>query len=154
MSFEEYLKAHSIWYRFIDKEETIHTADASRVTGIPLSRITKNLVAKTDEGHFVLLVIPGDMRVDLKKAANALGVKRISILPMREAEAVSGYPPGGTPTIGHKTRMRVVFDRMLLDNDTLFCGGGSRNRIVELRTEDALRLAQAVVADIAAANSL
>ena len=149
MSLEEYLKDKGVWYRFVEKAETVHTLDASKATGIPLARIAKNLVSVTDLGEFVLLVVPGDRRVDLKKAAQALEVRNVSTLPFKDAEAVSGYPPGGTPTLGHKRRMRIVLDQSLLGYDTLYCGGGSRNKILELRTQDVIRLTKAVVVEIA-----
>ena len=148
---EQYLIGTGIWYRFIEKAETVHTSDASKATGIPLARITKNLVSITDLGEFVLLVVPGDRRVDLKKAAHALDVRNVSTLPFKDAEAVSGYPPGGTPTVGHKRKMRIVLDRSLLNHEILFCGGGSRDRILELRTQDVVRLTDALVAEIAEA---
>ena len=47
---EKYLKSKKIWYRFIDKAETVHTADASKATGINLNRITKNLISTTNTG--------------------------------------------------------------------------------------------------------
>ena len=40
MSLEEYLKNQGVWYRFVEKAETVHTSDASKATGIPLARIT------------------------------------------------------------------------------------------------------------------
>lgn len=65
-----------------------------------------------------------------------------------EAEAVSGYPPGGTPSVCHKTPLNVVIDRIVLAHETLFCGGGTKSRLLELRTEDVLRLTKAIAADI------
>ena len=132
----------------MDKPETVHTADASRATGIELSRITKNLVCKTSDGRYALLVVPGDRRVSLQKAAQTLNTRNIRLLGFDEAEAISGYAPGGTPSIHHKTAMSVVIERDLLSNETIFCGGGSRDRILELRTEDVLKLSSAVAADI------
>jgi len=145
---ENYLKQTGIWHRFIEKKETIHTADAAKAAGLELHRVTKNLVSKTDEGELVLLIIPGDKRVRLKSAARALGVRRVSLVSFEEAERISGYPPGGTPSIGHKTRMRTLIDRSLLRYDTIYCGGGSRERLLELKTEDVIRLNNAIVADI------
>jgi prolyl-tRNA editing enzyme YbaK/EbsC (Cys-tRNA(Pro) deacylase) len=43
------------------KPENIHTADATKVTGIKLKRVTKNLVCKTNEVEYVLLIIPGEL---------------------------------------------------------------------------------------------
>jgi len=143
-----YLREKGVWHRFIDKRETVHTADASEATGIDLHRITKNLVSKTKKGEYVLLVVPGDRRVNLKDAADALGVKNVRLLPFGEAEAISGYPPGGTPSVGHKTRMRTVVDSELTEFETLYCGGGTRDKLVELRVEDVIRLNEALVAAI------
>jgi Cys-tRNA(Pro)/Cys-tRNA(Cys) deacylase len=148
MELEEYLREQGVWYRFVEKAETVHTADASDATGIELHRITKNLVSKTRKGGYALIVVPGDKRVDLKAAARALGVKNVRLLPFAEAEEISGYPPGGTPSVGHKTEMRVVLDSKLLEMETLYCGGGTRDRLLELRVEDIVRLNDAVVAPI------
>ena len=123
----------------------MHTADASEATGIELHRITKNLVSRTNEGEHVLLIVPGDRRVNLKAAATALGVKNVRLMPFDESEAISGYPPGGTPSIGHKTRMRVVVDSELTEFETLYCGGGTRERLLEVKVEDVIRLNDAIV---------
>jgi len=145
---KKYLEEMGIWHRFIEKKETIHTADAAKAAGLELHRVTKNLVSKTDDGEPVLLIIPGDKKVRLKSAARALGVHRVSLVSFEEAERISGYPPGGTPSIGHKTRMRTVIDKSLLQYDTIYCGGGSRERLLELKTEDVIKLNNAVVAEI------
>ena len=144
------MEENGIWHRFIEKSETVHTADASKATGIDLHRITKNLVSKTREGGYALLVVPGDRRVNLKAAAKALGTKNIRLMPFSEAEAISGYPPGGTPTIGHKTPMKVIVDEELAGFETFFCGGGSKDRLLELRVDDVKKLTDAIVAKISA----
>lgn len=148
MLLEDYLEENHVWHRFLEKAETIHTSDAAIATGIDLCRITKNLVSKTDKGEFVILVIPGDKKASLKRAAAILGVKNVQVVSFDNAECISGYPPGGTPSIGHKTRMRVLVDKSLLDYETLYCGGGSRDKLLELRIEDVIRLNNALVAEI------
>ena len=148
MDLENYLKENGVWHRFLAKPETIHTADASRETGIQLNRITKNLVCKTSDGDYALLIVPGNRKVSLRKAAQALNKRNVRLLGFDEAETVSGYAPGGTPSIYHKTRMKVVLDSVLLEQETVFCGGGSRDRLLELNTQDVIRLDNAIVADI------
>ena len=150
MDIEAYLEESGIWHRFIEKSETVHTADASKATGIDLHRITKNLVSKTNKKEYVLLIVPGDRRVNLKDAARALGVKNVRLMPFEEAESISGYPPGGTPTIGHKTPMKVILDEELAGFETFYCGGGSRDRLLELRVDDVKKLTDAIIARISA----
>ena len=148
VDLEKYLKQNNIWHNFILKQETVHTADAAKASGVDLHRLTKNLVSETDQGEHVLLVISGDLKVDLKAAAKALKVGNVRLVPFNNAEEISGYPPGGTPSIGHKTRMRAVIDEDLLKFETIYCGGGSRDRLVELRTKDVMKLNDSVVAKI------
>ena len=148
MDLDAYLSSVGVWYRFIEKPETVHTADASNVTGIELNRITKNLVCRTSDGQYALLVVPGDRRVDLHKAAGALSVRNVQLLAFQEAESVSGYPPGGTPSVHHKTPLTVVVDTSLLAYETIFCGGGNRNRLLEMRTKDVLALNKGITASI------
>jgi len=148
MDLEDYLKENGVWHRFVAKPETIHTADASRETGIQLNRITKNLVSKTSDGDYALLIVPGDRKVNLKKAAQALNTRNVRLLGFDEAATVSGYAPGGTPSIYHKTRLKVVLDIALLNQETVFCGGGTRDRLLELKTQDVIRMDNATVSDI------
>jgi len=145
MNIEDYLENNHIWYRFVEKQETIHTADASHATGIELHRITKNLVAVTDTGEHVILIVPGDRRVNLKEAARVLGVKNLKLMPFDQSEQVSGYPPGGTPSLGFKTNVRVVVDKELEGFETFYCGGGSRDRLLEIRFADVVRLNDSLV---------
>jgi Cys-tRNA(Pro)/Cys-tRNA(Cys) deacylase len=150
MDLEAELNKLGLWHRFTDKAETVHTADASEATGIPLHRITKNLISETSTGEHVLLVVPGNRRVDLKEAAKALGVTNVKLFPFSRAHEVSGYPPGGTPTVGLKERLRTVIDSETAEMETFYCGGGSRDRLVELRSDQVIEATGAVVAPIAA----
>jgi Cys-tRNA(Pro)/Cys-tRNA(Cys) deacylase len=148
MDLETYLEKNKIWHRFIEKSETVHTADAAKVAGVPLQRLTKNLISVTDGGKYILLIIAGDKKVNLKAVAKLLNVKKISLVPFEKAESISGCPPGGTPSVGHKTKMKAIIDKQLLENGTIFCGGGSRDRLLELKTEDVIRLNDAIIGEI------
>ena len=148
MNIGDYLKDNQIWHQFVEKLETIHTADASHATGIDLHRITKNLVAITDLSEYVILIVPGDRRVNLKEAARTLGVKNIKLMPFDQSERISGYPPGGTPSLGFKTKVRVVVDKELEGFETFYCGGGSRDRLLEIRFADVVHFNDALIAAI------
>ena len=148
MDLEGFLRENGLWYRIINKLQTVHTADASEVTGIELHRITKNLVSVTDKDEYVMLIVPGDKKVDLKTAAKAFNVQRVHLVPFDQAEEISGYPPGGTPSIGHKNKMRTIIDESILKYETIYCGGGSRDKLLELKTADIIRLTNAIIAKI------
>jgi prolyl-tRNA editing enzyme YbaK/EbsC (Cys-tRNA(Pro) deacylase) len=44
--------------------------------------------------------------------------------------------------------MRVVIDKDLERFETFYCGGGSRDRLLEVRSRDVIRVNDAIVASI------
>lgn len=147
VALESKLKQAGIWHQFINKPDTVHSADASAATGIDLHRISKNLVCKAGE-EFVLAIVPGDKKLSFSKLKAILGAKKVALYPFEMAEGISGYPPGATPSIFHKVQMRVVLDSSLAGMQSFYCGGGRRNRLLELKSEDVIKLGNALVGDI------
>ena len=149
VKLEGQLKKLGVWYRFIEKpKSTVHTADAAGATGIELHRISKNLMAKTKEGSYVALIIPGDKRVNYKAAAEALNTKSIGLVPFNDAHSISGYPPGGTPSLGYEKKIEVVLDEELTAFDTFYCGGGSTRMLLELKKDDVIKINNAKILKI------
>lgn len=148
MNLIVYLKQNEVWYRIMEKSATVHTAEAASKTGLPLERVTKSLVFLADDLP-ILAIIPGNCRVNKSKLKETLGVKGVEIVPFEQVERYSGYPPGATPPVCHKKIKRVVIDKKVMQHATVFGGGGSRRKLIELKPEDIQRLNNALVADIA-----
>lgn len=152
MNLIAYLKKKKIWHRILEKEDTVHTADAAAATGIPLERVTKSLVFLADKKP-ILVIVPGTHRVDLRKLKNALSIRKIQIVPFSQVKEYSGYLPGATPPVHHKQIMDVVIDKTVMHYETVYGGGGSRNKLIELRSQDIRQVNSAKVADIAVNTS-
>lgn len=148
IDLESELKKCRVWHRFIEKEETVHTADAAKVSGFPLERITKSLVFLDEDKHPLLAVVPGNCKVNKDKFRKVIGCKEVNLVPFETAEQYSGYSPGGTCPLFHLQKMKVIVDEKIVQFETVFNGGGSRNLLVELKTQDIIKLNDAVVADI------
>lgn len=142
-----YLKSNNIWFNVLEKRSTVHTAEAAAATGLPLERVTKSLVFLAD-GQPVIAIIPGTRKVDKGKLKAALGARNVGIVSFAEAERYSGYPPGATPPIHHKKITRIVMDQRVMEFETVYGGGGSRRKLIELKPLDIQRLNNALVADI------
>jgi Cys-tRNA(Pro) deacylase len=147
MNLIAFLKTQNVWYRIVEKEVTIHTADAAAATGIPLEQVTKSLVFLADKKP-ILAIIPGTHRVDTGKLKRALNVQKIHMVPFTQVEKYSGYPPGATPPIHHKQIQDVVIDQTVMQFDTVYGGGGSREKLIELKTKDIQKVNAAKVVDI------
>jgi len=148
MHIKEFLEKNNIWHRFIEKQETIHTADAAAKAGMDLKRVSKSLVLLDEDKNPIMAIIPGDKKLSFSKLRQALNLKKARLVPFEEAENYSGYPPGATPMVFHKIKMRVVLDKNFDGFETIFGGGGTRTSLLELKREDIIRLNEAIVADI------
>jgi len=148
MNLEEFLKQQGVWYNFIEKEETVHTADAAAKAGMDLNKVTKSLIVLDQDKNLILAIIPGNCKLSFAKLRQAVNAKKVRLVPFEEAEQYSGYLPGATPMVHHKEKFRVVVDQKLLQYEKISGGGGERTKLLELKTEDVVRLNDALVADI------
>lgn len=80
-------------------------------------------MAYTSEGSHVSLIIPGDKNVDLKAVARTLEVNKIRLFAFEIAHTISGYPPGGTPSVGYSKPLIVVLDEELTEYEQLLRRG-------------------------------
>ena len=148
MQLEQYLKQENIWYKFIDKPETIHTKDAAEKAGIELNRVTKALVLLDENKNPILAIIPGDCKLSFSKVKEATNSKKVRLVPFEEAETYSGYLPGATPMVHHKIKMKVIIDKKLTDYESIYGGGERVTNLLELKTDDVIKLNNAIVKDI------
>lgn len=147
MELENYLKKEGVWYKLIDKPETIHTKDAALHTGLDLERITKSLVFLAD-GLPVMVIIPGNRRTNITKLREILKTRDVKLVPFDKAHEYSGYDPGGTPPVGHKNITKTIFEKTLIDYKTIYGGGGSRDKLIEMKPEDIVKLTDAIIANV------
>ena len=152
MNFTAYLRAIRIPHEFVEKSSTHHASDASRATGIPLAQIAKSIVF-TGEGQSLLMaVVRADHMVSRHKLEASSGLRRMEVASDAVAEKATGYPTGGIPPVGHRRRLPVYVDVRVAQMDYVWCGGGTRTRLVRLNMADLLRLAAAIVCDITVAD--
>ena len=121
---------------------------AAEAVARPLEMVCKTLVVKaTGNAHWVAIV-PGDQRFDPRRMAAAIGVKHADLAEQPEAEKVSGYKVGGISPFALRRKLPVVIEESLLALDTIIVNGGRRGVLIEMATEDLVRLLEAQPKDI------
>jgi Cys-tRNA(Pro) deacylase len=153
MNLTAYLKANRAEHEFIEKATTHHASDASRTSGIPLDRIAKTIVFQGDSGSLAVGVVLGTQMVSRHKLEQRAGLRKLQVATDSVAENATGFPTGGIPPVGHRKRLKVYVDHRVAELDQIWCGGGTRTRLVRLDVADILRLSAAEVCDIAVADA-
>ncbi len=149
MNLPAFLTRSRVEFEFLAKRSTRHASEASRASGIALDKIAKTLVFVDQDSKVLIAVVRGDHKVSRHKLQRCSGSKSIKIAPPKLAEEATGYPTGGIPPVGHRRKLPVYIDREVLAKEWAWCGGGTRTRLVRLKTTDIVRLNHALVCDIA-----
>src|SRR5262245_15569835 len=121
---------------------------AAAVLGVEPERIFKSILFQAKDGACVMAIACGKGRVDARKLEALTGLTRLKLASPEVALAVTGYPAGGTPPIGHRERFPVVEDTRVADQPGGWAGGGRKELMVRIATADIVRLTGAQVAAV------
>ena len=141
-----------ISYEVREFEET----DVSRGVGMRIAEqlgedpdsSLKTLVCVAPSGDHVVCCIPVACEVDLKKAAAAAGEKSLSLMPIKDLEAVTGYVRGGCTPIGMTKPFPTLIDETAQLYDEVGVSGGRRGLSIRLSPDDLVAFLGATLADI------
>lgn len=118
--------------------------------GEDINCVFKTLVLHGERSGYFVCVIPGNMEVDLKKAAKAAGAKKAEMIPMKELLPLTGYIRGGCSPIGMKKPFPTYFHSTALDFPEIYVSTGQRGLQIKISPSDLIGYCSALVADIAA----
>ena len=113
---------------------------AAEYLGLPPEMIFKTLVTTdTKDGYFVFCV-PVNEELDLKKAANAAGVKRIEMLKQKELFPLTGYIHGGCSPVGMKKQFPTVLDSSAENQKSILVSAGHVGMLMEIAPSDLAKM--------------
>ena len=128
----------------------IHVADS---LGLPHDIVYKTLVTQGADKNYYVFVIRIEDELDLKKCAKAVGVKSVSMLPVKDITAVTGYIRGGCTAIGMKKPYTVRLSDKMQNSESIYISGGRRGAQLCLSPGDLARAAGAEFADVTMKNT-
>jgi Cys-tRNA(Pro)/Cys-tRNA(Cys) deacylase len=122
-----------------------HTYDSSEaISGIEVAtflnqnpkQVFKTLVTIGASKKNYVFVVPVEGELNLKKAAKAVGEKKIEMIKSKELLPLTGYIHGGCSPIGMKKLFTTVIDESAKECETIIFSGGKIGYQVELTVDD------------------
>ena len=145
----KWLRAQGVPFDVLEYEFTEIGADhAAEGVGKPLEMCCKTLIVRTTGNEYWIAIVPGDVRFDTRRMAAAVGAAHAELADHAEAERITGYKIGGISPFALRRKLPVVIEESLLALERIIVNGGRRGVLVELATEDAVRLLDARPADL------
>lgn len=123
-------------FQYVEKGGTSHS---SQVLGVSEHAVIKTLIFQTSEPgpcQHVVVLMHGDLNVDTKKLAQALGARRAFPCEPSKACELSGYLIGGTSPFGLKTQLPIFAEASIQNLERLWINGGERGFLVSLTPQE------------------
>ena len=116
-----------------EAEQAKTSASAAEHLGCEVAQIAKSIVLKAENP--ILVIISGDVRVDLKKLSEVIEEKAKLASPEYVLEEV-GFIIGGVPPMGFDKPVRILMDKSVERFTEVFSSGGSRESILRISVDE------------------
>ena len=140
------LERHQVTFEQCSHEAVYTSADTARVRGEPLHSGAKALVVKT-ESRFVLLVLPGDCKLDSKASKKLTGSKSLRFAAREEVAELTGLEPGSIPPFGSLFGLPTFCDTGLADCEQINFNAGAHTESIRMRYQDYLHVESPTVGE-------
>ena len=116
-------------------EDDLSGVHAAEALGVSEDEVFKTLVTRGDDNNLFVFVIPSGASLDLKKAAQVSGNKKIEMIHVKEIFDLTGYIRGGCSPIGMKKSYPTYIDETAVLFDRIYFSAGKRGVQIILAPE-------------------
>jgi Ala-tRNA(Pro) deacylase len=132
----EILKKNKIVYEVVDHEPVYTNPAMAEALGVSEAETVKSLVLVTKEKQMVVLVLPGDKKVEWKKAAAGIGTKKVSFAKPEAVLDKVGCEVGCVPPFGQLTPLPVYMDADLAKKEFVYFNPGKHDKSFKIKAWD------------------
>lgn len=132
LNAQRFLESRKVAYEIhsyvYDPENPPDAADVARQIGLPPEQVYKTIVLTgAANGRPVLVMVPADRQIDLKRCAAAIGQKRLELMPRAETERLTGLKVGGIGALALvPKRWPSYLDRSAEGHPMIYVNAGQR----------------------------
>jgi Cys-tRNA(Pro)/Cys-tRNA(Cys) deacylase len=144
------LDQNNIKYELIEYEVDETDLGATTVAnklGQNVEQVFKTLVLRGDKTGILVVLIPGNAELNLKKTAKLSGNKSAEMILMKELLPITGYIRGGCTPIGMKKAYPNYIHESCILFDTIYISAGIRGMQIKINPDDLISIANMTVGD-------
>ena len=116
-------------------EKDLSGLHAAQAIGMDPQQVFKTLVAGGERKGIAVFCIPVCRELDLKKAARALGDKKVELVHVKELQALTGYIRGGCSPVGMRKAYPTFIDETAILFEEIAVSAGERGHQMILPPE-------------------
>jgi len=125
------LDKYKVQYQILEyrvDEDDLSALHVAKDTNTDIKKIFKTLVTVDEKNQSIVACIAGDEELDLKALAKVAGVKKCTMIPLKDVLKVTGYVRGGCSPFGMKKTYRTFIDSDALLHVEILVSAGVRGQ--------------------------
>ena len=131
----------NIGFEEIEHEALYSSEEGAKAVGLQNAKYgVKSLVFRTHEGKYVLVLNPGDKRVNTEAIAQIENTNYLELAKPDEVLRITGVTIGCVPPFGHETKLRTYLNEELLEYEYVYFSSGVHIKTIKIKGEDLLKL--------------
>ena len=149
IEIKKILDSNKIKYRLFEHAPTPTSKDAAMVRGTKEEQGAKAIILRS-EGEFILCVLPGNEKIDLKKLRLIINKRSLSLATREEVIKVTNCIPGEVPPFGNIFKIKTYIDKNLLKNEEIVFNVGLMTKSTMMLTTDFLKIVNPTIEEFTA----
>lgn len=136
------LEEHGTPYEVFEHDPVYTNPAMAEALAVSEDETVKSLVLTTKEKALIVLVLPGDKKVDWKEAARGAGTKKVSFAKPEAVSAAVGCEVGCVPPFGHLTPLPIYMDSELAAKQDVYFNPGVHDKSFKVKARDLQELCE------------
>ncbi|MFV5515798.1 YbaK/EbsC family protein [Acinetobacter gerneri] len=146
------LDSKHVQYQVIEHASEGKSEEVAKIRGTEVGQGAKALVCQIrgqSKYQYLLVISAGDSKVDFKKLAEAIQVKRVSMASVETAFELTACVPGSVPPFSFHDALTVIADHDIFNRfDEIAFNAGSLSKSIKMKSKDYLQIVQPILLDI------
>ncbi len=134
------MKRQKIAYEIYEHEPVYTNPAMAEALNVSEAETVKSLVLTTKEGKMIVLVLPGNKKVNWKQAASGAGTKKVSFAKPEAVSQAVGCEVGCVPPFGHLTTLDIYMDPDLTKKNFVYFNPGVHDKSFKIKAWDLKKL--------------
>jgi len=134
------LDEKKISYEVFEHQPVYTNPAMAEALGVGEAETVKSLVLMTKEGNLIVLVLPGNKKVDWKQAAAAAKTKKVTFAKPEDVSQAVGCEVGCVPPFGHMTALPIYMDPDLTKKKFVYFNPGVHDKSFKIKAWDLKKL--------------
>jgi len=143
----ELLDSAEVYYQKLEHEPVYTSEDAAKIRDTNASQGAKALILYADKKP-VLVVVPGDKKVDFKKYKTLTGTKDLRMATPEEVLELTGLEIGSIPPVGRAMDLPSYYDKSFEEKDVAAFNAGAHTVSVVMNAADLIKVEEPILADL------